>query len=334
MYPGDNTVSRFCAAIFGCDGLRLTPEEKVFFRKVQPFGFILFARNIESGDQVRGLCDDLRACVDHNAPILIDQEGGRVQRLRAPLVREWLPPLEEVEKAGSNAPHAMYLRYRIIAHELMAMGIDANCAPMVDVARPDTHPFLRNRCYGEDPRQIIEIARAVADGLWDGGVFPVIKHMPGHGLAVVDSHKDLPRVSVPKAELAGDFAPFKALNDLPMGMTAHIVFEDMDDAPATTSPKMMRFMREEIGFDGLIMTDDIDMQALSGSVDARARAAIAAGCDAILHCNGTLAERQLVAAACGEMTEASQKRAEVVLAARREPVAVDIEALAEELKAF
>ncbi len=334
MYPGDNTVSRFCAAIFGCDGLRLTPEEKVFFRKVQPFGFILFARNIESADQVRGLCDDLRACVDHNAPILIDQEGGRVQRLRAPLVREWLPPLEEVEKAGSNAPRAMYLRYRIIAHELMAMGIDANCAPMVDVARPDTHPFLRNRCYGEDPQQIIEIARSVTDGLWDGGVFPVIKHMPGHGLAVVDSHKDLPRVSVPKAELAGDFAPFKALNDLPMGMTAHIVFEDMDDAPATTSPKMMRFMREEIGFDGLIMTDDIDMQALSGSVDARARAAIAAGCDAILHCNGTLAERQLVAAACGEMTEAGQKRAEAVLAARREPVAVDIEALAEELKAF
>lgn len=327
-------MSRFCAAIFGCDGLRLTPEEKVFFRKVQPFGFILFARNIESADQVRGLCDDLRTCVDHNAPILIDQEGGRVQRLRAPLVREWLPPLEEVEKAGSNAPRAMYLRYRIVAHELMAMGIDANCAPMVDVARPDTHPFLRNRCYGEDPQQIIEIARAVADGLWDGGVFPVIKHMPGHGLAVVDSHKDLPRVSVPKSELAGDFAPFKALNDLPMGMTAHIVFEDMDDAPATTSPKMMRFMREEIGFDGLIMTDDIDMQALSGSVDARARAAIAAGCDAILHCNGTLAERQLVAAACGEMTEAGQKRAEAVLAARREPVAVDIEALAEELKAF
>lgn len=327
-------MSRFCAAIFGCDGLRLTTEEKVFFRDVQPFGFILFARNIDSADQVRALSDELRSCVDHHAPILIDQEGGRVQRIRAPLVTEWMPPLEEVQKAGSNAARAMYLRYRIIAHELMALGIDANCAPMVDVARPDTHPFLRNRCYGEDPQQIIEIGRAVAEGLWDGGVFPVIKHMPGHGLAVVDSHKDLPRVSVPKAQLEGDFTPFKALNNLPMGMTAHIVFEDMDDAPATTSPKMMQFMRDEIGFDGLIMTDDIDMQALSGSVDQRAAAAIAAGCDAVLHCNGTLADRQAVAAAIGEMSEAGQRRAEAVLSARREPVPVDIEALAEEFKAF
>lgn len=327
-------MSRFCAAIFGCDGLRLTTEEKVFFRDVQPFGFILFARNIDSADQVRALSDELRSCVDHHAPILIDQEGGRVQRIRAPLVTEWMPPLEEVQKAGSNAARAMYLRYRIIAHELMALGIDANCAPMVDVARPDTHPFLRNRCYGEDPQQIIEIGRAVAEGLWDGGVFPVIKHMPGHGLAVVDSHKDLPRVSVPKAQLEGDFTPFKALNNLPMGMTAHIVFEDMDDAPATTSPKMMQFMRDEIGFDGLIMTDDIDMQALSGSVDQRAAAAIAAGCDAVLNCNGTLADRQAVAAAIGEMSEAGQRRAEAVLSARREPVPVDIEALAEEFKAF
>lgn len=327
-------MSRFCAAIFGCDGLRLTAEEKTFFRDVQPFGFILFARNIDNADQVRALCDDLRASVGHHAPILIDQEGGRVQRIRAPMATEWLPPLDEVQKAGPNAARAMYLRYRIIAHELMALGIDADCAPMVDVARPDTHPFLRNRCYGEDPQQIIEIGRAVAEGLWDGGVYPVIKHMPGHGLAVVDSHKDLPRVSVPKAELAGDFAPFKALNDLPMGMTAHIVFEDMDDAPATTSPSMMQFMREEIGFDGLIMTDDIDMQALSGTVDERAVAAIAAGCDAVLHCNGTLADRQAVAAAIGEMSEAGQRRAEAVLAARRQPVPVDIEALAEELKAF
>ncbi len=327
-------MSRFCAAIFGCDGLRLTAEEKTFFRDVQSFGFILFARNIDTADQVRALCDELRGCVDHHAPILIDQEGGRVQRLRAPLASEWVPPLEEVQKAGSNATRAMYLRYRLIAHELMALGIDADCAPMVDVARPDTHPFLRNRCYGEDPQQIIEIGRAVAEGLWDGGVYPVLKHMPGHGLAVVDSHKDLPRVSVPKAQLEKDFAPFKALNDLPMGMTAHIVFEDMDDAPTTTSPKMMQFMRDEIGFDGLIMTDDIDMQALSGTVDQRAAAAMAAGCDVILHCNGTLAERQAVAAAVGQVSDAGQRRAEAVLAARRQPVPVDIEALAEELKAF
>jgi beta-N-acetylhexosaminidase len=327
-------MSRFCAAIFGCDGLHLTVEEIAFFRDVQPFGFILFARNIDTADQVRALCGELRDCVDHQAPILIDQEGGRVQRLRPPLASDWLPPFEEVKQAGPNAARAMYLRYRIIAHELMALGVDANCAPMVDVARPDTHPFLRNRCYGDDPQQIIEIGRAVAEGLWDGGVYPVLKHMPGHGRAVVDSHLDLPRVTARRSELDVDFAPFKALNDLPMGMTAHIVFEDIDDQPATTSVKMMHLMRRDFGFDGLIMTDDIGMEALDGTPELRAAASVAAGCDAVLHCNGTLQERQAVAAAIGEMTEAGQRRAEAVLAARRAPVPVDIDALAEELKAF
>ena len=334
MHSGDNPLSRFNAAIFGCDGLRLNPEEAAFFRDVQPFGFILFARNIDTADQLRALCEDLRACVDHHAPILIDQEGGRVQRLRAPLVREWVPPLDEVQNAGKHAARAMYLRYRIIADELMAMGVDANCAPMVDVAREDTHPFLKNRCYGTDPDTVSQIGRAVANGLWDGGVFPVLKHMPGHGRAKVDSHLDLPRVSVPRTELDADFAPFRALSDLPMGMTAHIVFEDIDDGPATTSPAMMRLMREDLQFDGLIMTDDIGMEALSGTVDQRAGAAIAAGCDVVLHCNGTLVERQAVAKTCGEMSETAQSRAEAVLAARRRPVPVDIEALAEELKAF
>lgn len=325
---------RFGAAIFGCDGLHLSDEEKAFYRDVNPFGFILFGRNIDTAEQVRALCDDLRSCVDHHAPVLIDQEGGRVQRFRPPLAREWVPPLEEVQKAGPNAARAMYLRYRIIAHELMALGVDANCAPMVDLARPDTHPFLRNRCYSEDPKQIASIGQAVADGLWDGGVFPVVKHMPGHGLAVVDSHKDLPRVTQSKADLQADFAPFKALSHLPMGMTAHIVFEDIDDRPATVSPTMMQFMREEIGFGGLIMTDDIGMEALSGTVPERSVASLAAGCDVVLHCNGTFEERQAVAAAIGEMTDAAQQRAEAVLAARRAPTPVDIEALAEELKAF
>ncbi|WP_353314125.1 beta-N-acetylhexosaminidase [Shimia sp. NS0008-38b] len=327
-------MSRFCAAIFGCDGLRLTADERSLFRAVQPFGFILFARNIDSAAQVRALCDELRETVAHNAPILIDQEGGRVQRFRSPLAREWLPPLEQVSKAGKNAARAMYLRYRIIAHELMTLGVDANCAPMVDVAREDTHPFLKNRCYGSDFAQVTDIGRAVANGLWDGGVFPVIKHMPGHGRAVVDSHLDLPRVSAARSELESDFAPFRALNDLPMGMTAHIVFEDIDDAPATTSPTMMRLLREEIGFDGLIMTDDIGMEALDGTVDQRAVASLGAGCDVVLHCNGTFADRRAVAEACGDMSEEAQRRAETVLLARRVPEAVDIDALAEELNAF
>ncbi|CUH51928.1 beta-N-acetylhexosaminidase [Shimia marina] len=327
-------MSGFCAAIFGCDGLRLSEEEKQFFKDVQPFGFILFARNIDTADQVKALCAELRATVGHEAPILIDQEGGRVQRLRAPLVRDWLPPLEQVMQAGEKAERAMYLRYRLIAHELMALGIDANCAPMVDVARDETHPFLKNRCYGADPASVARIGRAVAEGLWDGGVYPILKHMPGHGRAVVDSHKEPPRVTESQADLEGDFAPFRALNDMPMGMTAHIVFEALDDRPATISDKMMRFMRDDIGFGGLIMTDDIGMEALNGTVDQRAKAAIEAGCDVILHCNGSLAERKAVAEAIGAMTPAAQARSEAVLAARRAPKPVDIEALAEELKAL
>lgn len=327
-------MRRFGAVISGCEGLRVTAEEKALFRETCPFGFILFARNIDTADQVRALCDDLRECVDHDAPILIDQEGGRVQRIRAPMATEWLPPLDHIERAGENAARAMYLRYRMIAHELRSLGIDSNCAPMVDVARPETHKFLQNRCYGYDCETVTAIGRAVAEGLQDGGVLPVIKHMPGHGRAFVDSHLDLPRVTAAHAELEADFAPFRALSDLPMGMTAHIVFDAVDDAPATVSTKMMQLIREDIGFGGLIMTDDIAMEALSGTVAERSAMSLAAGCDVVLHCNGTFADRQAVAEASGEMSDAAQARAEAVLAIKRVPQPVDIEALAEELKAF
>ncbi|KPA22875.1 Beta-hexosaminidase [Shimia sp. SK013] len=327
-------MDRFGATIFGCEGLRLSDDEHAFFRDVRPFGFILFARNIESSDQVRALCEELRACVAHHAPILIDQEGGRVQRFRAPLASEFLPPLEQVVAAGENAERAMYVRYRIIAHELLSLGVDANCAPMVDVAHESTHPFLKNRCYGFDSEYVSRIGRAVADGLSDGGVLPVVKHIPGHGRAVVDSHFDLPTVAAPISELDADFAPFKALNDLPMGMTAHLVYEAIDDAPATTSAKMMRMIRDDIGFGGLIMTDDINMKALKGSLGALSRVSLDAGCDVILHCNGDFAEMQEVAQASGEMTDAAQTRAEAALAARKSPDTVDIEALSAELKAF
>lgn len=165
-------MSRFGATILGTDGLRLGTEERAFFKDVNPFGFILFARNIESADQVRALCSDLREAVGHDCPITIDQEGGRVQRLRSPSWREWLPPLDFVIAAGDNAERAMYLRHRIIADELRAIGVDSNCAPMVDVADDQTHEFLRNRCYGTDAATVTTLGRAAADGLLDGGVLP------------------------------------------------------------------------------------------------------------------------------------------------------------------
>lgn len=317
----------FGATILGADGLRLSAEEKAFFRAVDPFGFILFARNLETPDQIRALCADFREAVGRDAPITIDQEGGRVQRLRPPLAREWLPPLEHVANAGDGAERAMYLRYRLIAHELHELGIDSNCAPMVDVAGPQTHPFLMNRCYGEEPDRVAQLGRAAADGMLAGGVLPVVKHIPGHGRATQDSHFDLPHVSVNAEALDDtDFAPFRDLNDLPMGMTAHLVYDAIDEQPATISPRMMSVIREQIGFEGLIMTDDISMKALSGSLTDLSRAAIAAGCDVILHCNGTLAERAEVAEAAGQMTDAAQARATAALDARRDPAELDIPA--------
>ncbi len=325
----------FAAAISDAEALRLTDDERALFREMNPFGFILFARNIESADQVRALCDDFREAVGRNCPITIDQEGGRVQRLRAPLAREWMPPLDHAERAGEHAERAMYLRYRLIAHELFELGIDSNCAPMVDVARPETHAFLRNRCYGSDADGIAQLGRAVAQGHLDGGVLPVVKHMPGHGRATLDTHFDLPRVDLPLEELTQtDFAPFKVLSDLPMAMTAHLVFEQIDPVPATISAPMMKVIREVIGFDGLVMTDDITMKALSGSVPERAKQALLAGCDVVLHCNGSFAERRDVLEAAGEMTEAAQARADRALAMRKKPAELDIEATEAELSAL
>jgi len=323
---------RFGATILGCERLTLTAEERSFFAQARPFAFILFSRNIESADQIRALCDQLRDAVGYDAPILIDQEGGRVQRLRDPIAREWLPPLDQIEKAGSNAARSMYLRSRIQAHELRGLGIDANCAPLVDVATETTHPFLKNRCYGFDPKSVSEIGRAVSDGLMDGGVLPVLKHIPGHGRAQVDSHLDLPTVTASRDALEVDFSPFKALNDLALGMTAHLVYEAIDAQPATISKTMMTLIREEIGFGGLIMTDDISMEALSGSIYERSVASIKAGCDVVLHCNGDMTEMRDVVEASGLMSDASQHRAEAALNTRQAPKSVDIEALTAELE--
>ncbi|MGB3313133.1 MAG: glycoside hydrolase family 3 N-terminal domain-containing protein [Albidovulum sp.] len=325
------------ATILGPSGPVLDAGEAAFFREADPFGFILFARNVETPDQLRRLTGDLRAAVGRDAPVLVDQEGGRVQRLRAPHWREWLPPLDQMAcTGGPDQARALWLRYRLVAHELRAVGIDADCAPTGDIAGPDTHPFLRNRCFGQDAATVVAAARACADGLIAGGVLPVMKHLPGHGRAVVDSHLHLPRVTAPLDELdKTDFAPFAALTDLPMAMTAHIVFDAIDPArPATASPEVIRLIRDRIGFDGLLMTDDLSMEALSGSLGDRAAAGIAAGCDIALYCKGVRAEAEEVVAAAGRMSDAAARRAETALAARITPDSIDTALLEAEFEAL
>jgi len=320
------------AAIFGLSGLHLTQAEATFFRTTDPWGFILFARNVDSPDQLRALTADLRDAVGRDAPILIDQEGGRVQRMRSPHWREYLPALDQMARA-TDPVRAHWLRNRLIAAELQDVGIDVNCAPLADLVEAQTHAVLRNRLYGETVPMVIEAARVCADAFVAGGVLPILKHIPGYGRAAVDSHMSLPTVNVSREELiARDFAPFKALNDIRMGMTAHIVFSAIDpNAPATTSKTMMQVIRDDIGFGGLIMTDDIRMDALSGTSAARAAAAIAAGCDVVLHCNGDLDEMPAVADACGEMTLVAQARALHALAERAAPQPIDIPAAVAEL---
>ena len=325
----------FGATILDADGTRLTQDEAAFFREADPFGFILFARNVDTPDQVYALCCEFREAVGRDAPITIDQEGGRVQRLRGPVWREWMPPLDFVRAAGDDAPRAMYIRHRLIADELRRMTIDSNCAPMVDVLAKQTHAFLRNRCYGAAAGDVADLGRAAADGMLDGGVLPVLKHIPGHGRANLDSHFELPRVDVSLDTLREtDFAPFRALNNLPMGMTAHVVYAAVDDQPATLSADMMQIIRSDIGFNGLIMTDDAGMKALSGTPGQIAGRAIAAGCDVVLHCNASLAERAQSADAAGRMTDAAQARAEAALAARHAPDDIDIAELNDELDAL
>ncbi|PZQ99449.1 MAG: beta-N-acetylhexosaminidase [Cereibacter sphaeroides] len=321
-------MSAVRATVFGCEGPILGRDEAAFFREVNPWGFILFGRNVENPTQLRDLTAALRESVGRDALVFVDQEGGRVQRLRAPHWREWLPPLDTVGMTGRDAPRAMYLRSRLIAAELRAVGIDGNCAPVVDIAAEATHPFLKNRCYGNDLPCVVDVARHVASGLLDGGVLPVMKHIPGHGRASLDTHLELPRVAeTGDVLMASDFAAFRALSDLPAAMTAHIVFSAFDDLPATLSRRMVSMIRDDIGFGGLLMSDDLSMQALSGTIGQRAAAAIAAGCDIALHCNGERAEMQAVAQAAGVLSGQALTRADAALAARRAPDDADLAAL-------
>ncbi len=240
------------AAIFGCSGPVLTDAERQFFREADPFGFILFARNIDNPAQVFALTQELRSTVGRDAPIFVDQEGGRVQRLRAPHWREWLPPLEAVERAGDRAARMLWLRYRLIAEDLRAVGIDGNCAPVADIRTAATHPFLANRCLADEGGARGGACRAAAEAHLAGGVLPVMKHLPGHGRAAADTHHDLPTVTASREELAAtDFAAFRALADLPLAMTGHVVFSAYDAQPATLSGPMVGVIRDEIGFSGL-----------------------------------------------------------------------------------
>jgi beta-N-acetylhexosaminidase len=316
-------------AIFGLAGPELSRREAAFFRDSDPWGFIVFSRNIVDPAQLSRLTAGLRETVGRGAPILVDQEGGRVQRLGPPHWRSWRDVAGLFDGADEGrALEAARLRYRIIADELRHVGIDVNCAPLLDVRAPEGHEIIGSRALGQAAEDVARRGRAVCEGLLAGGVLPVIKHIPGHGRATVDSHLALPRVATPRGELDRiDFAPFRALADQPLGMTAHVVYEAIDPGRcATLSPELVDLIRRDIGFDGLLVTDDLSMRALSGSMTGRAREALAAGCDVVLHCNGEMAEMTAIAAAAPLLSGAAAARAARAEAARRAPDPADIDA--------
>lgn len=308
------------SVIIGVSGTELTADERSFYADNSPWGFILFARNLKDENQIRDLNAALRDSIGNpDAPIFIDQEGGRVQRLRPPLAPNY-PSASELgdiyrrnRTAGLDAARLMS---RLHAVDLRKYGFTADCLPVLDVPVPGANSVIGNRAYGNVPQTVTEMGRAAAEGLMDGGILPVMKHMPGHGRGFADSHHNLPVVDVPLAELMEhDFAPFKALNDLPMAMTGHLVFTAIDpDHPATTSPVVIdQIIRGHIGFDGLLMSDDVSMNALSGDFHQRTRAIFAAGCDMVLHCNGVMDEMKAVLSETPILGSKALKRAEAAL---------------------
>jgi beta-N-acetylhexosaminidase len=325
--------SDLCPAIFGLSGTALTARERDFFRRVRPFGFILFARNIDTPAQVRTLTDTLRPLAGASpCPILIDQEGGRVARLRPPHWQAY-PAGEAFGRLyASDAQagrRAIYLNYRLIAADLDDLGINVDCLPVLDVPARRGHDIIGDRAYGRDPETVLDLGKEASAGLLDGGVLPVIKHIPGHGRAEVDSHLALPRVKTRASTLRRtDFPPFRGMRDAPFAMTAHVVYEDLDpDRPATTSPTVIEnYIRRGIGFSGALMTDDLNMQALSGGLTDRARDAQQAGCDLALHCNGDFDDMEAVAAGLEPPSEETLQRLSAALKWLAPPKALDREA--------
>ncbi|MEA3048028.1 MAG: beta-N-acetylhexosaminidase [Sphingomonadales bacterium] len=302
------------AAILGLSGPSLTDDERALFRAADPAGFILFGRNVVDKAQLRALTDSLRDLAGRaDLPVLIDQEGGRVARLKPPAWPEFpaqgrfgalyeLAPISAIEAARVNA--------EALGLTVAEMGINVDCLPLLDLPRPGADAIIGDRAWGSEPMRVAALGRAVLDGLEAAGICGVVKHIPGHGRARADSHEALPVVDASEEELAIDLAPFRALRDAPMAMTAHILYPAWDaDHPATTSPKIIaEIIRGAIGFDGLLMSDDLAMKALSGTPGDRARATIEAGCDVVLHCSGEMMDNEAIAGAAGAMSEAALKR--------------------------
>ena len=330
------------AFISGCSGPVLSTAERDFFARTNPWGLILFKRNCETPEQLKRLTGDFRDAVGRkNAPVFIDQEGGRVQRLgppsnawrRYPAARAYGDAFNASALAGLRAARNVG---RLMAEDLIAAGITANCVPVLDVPQPGAHEIVGNRAYSDRIEAIMALARAHAAGFADGGVLPVIKHIPGHGRARADSHLELPVVDATRAELeAVDFPPFAAMADAPMAMTAHVVYTAIDKtAPATLSRKVISsVIRKQIGFRGLLMTDDLSMKALTGSYAEKTRGALDAGCDIVLHCNGDMAQMEEVAAAAGALKGKALSRARAALKAARKPQPFDRKMALKDLEA-
>lgn len=318
--------------IFGLSGPVLTPDERAFFRDADPLGYILFGRNCVDRAQMRALTDSLRDLSGRDdVPILIDQEGGRVARMRPPQWPEF-PAGPAFDRLYDLAPSSAIAAARANAHALALMlaevGVNVNCAPLLDVRQPETTPAVGERTFGSDPMRVAALGRAMLDGMAQGGVVGVVKHMPGHGRGVVDSHYELPVVHASDAELESDIEPFRTLRDAPMAMTCHVVFEAWDAAnPATLSPTVIsEVIRGRIGFNGLLMTDDIDMKALSGSAGEKAAAAIAAGCDVALDCWARMDEMDDIAARLSDAPPVTLARLERAMASVR-PEAAEMDGL-------
>jgi beta-N-acetylhexosaminidase len=320
------------AFIIGVAGPALTDKERAFLRDAQPWGLILFQRNVGGPEPLRRLIDDLRSTLGRAAPMLIDQEGGRVQRLGPPHWPAYPPGAAYgvlFDRGRDLGQAAARLGARLIAADLAALGIDVDCVPIADVPAAGADPVVGDRAYGSEPAKVAALAGAIAEGLAEGGVLPVLKHIPGHGRATADSHARLPVVNADRAVLeATDFAAFRPLAGLPMAMTAHVVFTAIDPiAPATISATIVRdVIRDSIGFKGLLMSDDVSMGALSGSIAERTRGAIAAGCDLVLHCNGEMPEMLAVAAEAPELAGEAARRAAAALATKKPPTPFDVAA--------